>query len=149
MSRRMAPPPASPNSPEEIEGLFYQAMQQGDIEKLMLLWADEDDIACVHPGGGRVIGAAAIRASFESVFSHGHVDVHPQAARRIGSTNWAVHHVLERIRGMTPEGPRDAYVVATNVYVRTLSGWRLMVHHASPGREAELSGLSEPAALLH
>lgn len=149
MARPLAPPPAPPDSPEEIEQKFYQAMQQGDIEKLMALWADEDDIACVHPGGGRVIGAAAIRASFESVFTHGSVDVTPEATRRTSSPTWAVHHVVERIRGMTPQGPRDAYVVATNIYVRTLAGWRMLTHHASPGNETELAGLHESATLLH
>ena len=149
MARHSAPPPAPPDTPDEIDQRFYQAMQQGDVDKMMALWADEDDIACVHPGGSRVLGAVAIRASFEAVFAHGAVEVVPEAARRTGSQTWAVHHVVERIRGMTPQGPQDAYVIATNIYVRTLGGWRMLVHHASPGSQVEIAGLSESAALLH
>ena len=48
---------------DAIENQFYEALQTGDIEKLMGCWADEDDIVCVHPGGGRLVGAASIRAS--------------------------------------------------------------------------------------
>ncbi|NBU89623.1 MAG: DUF4440 domain-containing protein, partial [Betaproteobacteria bacterium] len=51
------------SSPEDIEQQFYEALQQGDIERLMAVWADDDEIVCVHPGGPRVIGHAAIRAS--------------------------------------------------------------------------------------
>ena len=149
MARRSALPPAPPDSPDEIEQHFYEAMQQGDIDKMMSLWADDDEISCVHPGGGRVMGAAAVRASFEAVFAHGSVDVTPEATRRSDNQSWAVHHVVERVRGLTPEGPRDAFVVATNVYVRTIKGWRLLVHHASPGSEAEIAGLGEAGAMLH
>ena len=48
---------------DEVEAAFYDALQNGDIDKLMACWADEDDIVCVHPGGPRIVGAAAIRAS--------------------------------------------------------------------------------------
>ena len=51
-------------SADEIEAAFYEALRLGDIDKLMACWADEDDIVCVHPGGPRIIGANAIRASF-------------------------------------------------------------------------------------
>ena len=43
-----------------IEAQFYDALQTGDIEKLMACWADEDDVVCVHPGGPRLVGTAAI-----------------------------------------------------------------------------------------
>lgn len=51
----------------DIEAAFYEALQTGDIDKLMACWADEDEIVCIHPGGPRVIGAGAIRASFEAI----------------------------------------------------------------------------------
>ena len=50
-------------TPDEIEATFYEALQSGDIEKLMACWADEDDIVCIHPGGPRLVGAGAIRAA--------------------------------------------------------------------------------------
>ena len=50
---------------DDVEAAFYRALQKGDIDKLMACWADEDDIVCIHPGGLRVIGAVAIRATFE------------------------------------------------------------------------------------
>ncbi|HWI81551.1 YybH family protein, partial [Ramlibacter sp.] len=39
---------------DDVEAAFYEALQTGDIEKLMACWADEDEIVCIHPGGPRV-----------------------------------------------------------------------------------------------
>lgn len=150
MSRRR-PLPTSPHSPDEIEQQFYEALRAGDIERLMAVWSDDDDIACVHPGGTRLIGAAAIRASFEALFANGTLQVHVEHVRRIESHGSAVHSVVEQVRGMTPDGPGAAWVFATNVYVATADGWRLVVHHASPGSAQPSSETPDPGSglLLH
>ena len=56
---------------DDIEAAFYDALQRGDIDRLMACWADEDDIFCIHPGGPRLLGATAIRATFEAMFADG------------------------------------------------------------------------------
>jgi len=146
---RAKPPLASLAGPEEIEQQFYEALQHGDIDKLMAVWSDDDDIACVHPGGPRVIGAVAIRASFEAMFANGAVNAHPEKLRRIQSHASAVHSVLERVQVMTKEGPQSAWVIATNVYMQTAQGWRMVVHHASPGTQREVQEITETASVLH
>ncbi|WP_372525455.1 YybH family protein [Piscinibacter sp.] len=148
MSRAKSPQ-APLGSPDEIEHQFYEALQHGDIEKLMAVWSDDDDIACVHPGGPRVIGAVAIRASFDAMFANGAVNAHPEKVRRVQSLSSAVHSVLERVQVMTKEGPQSAWVIATNVYVKTGLGWRLVAHHASPGTPREVQEVIEAASILH
>jgi len=68
-------------SADEVEVAFYEALQQGDLEQLMACWADEDDIVCVHPGGPRLVGAAAIRQAFELMFSQGTIRATPERLR--------------------------------------------------------------------
>ncbi len=132
------PPPATLHaSPDELESQFYEALQRGDLEALMALWADDDEVVCVHPGGGRVIGTAAIRASFEAIFANGGVPVKPEQVHRLQTLTMALHHLVERIDGLTPEGPQTAWVLATNVFVKTAQGWRLASHHASPAAPQE------------
>ena len=63
MGRKPPPLSQAPRSPDEAEARFYEALQAGDLDKLMAVWADDDEVVCVHPGGERVIGPAAIRAS--------------------------------------------------------------------------------------
>lgn len=141
--------PVQTTTPDETEAQFYEALQQGDIDKLMAVWSDEDEIVCVHPGGPRLVGPAAIRGAFESMFGHGTIDARPEKLRRIQTLGCAVHSVLERVQVMTQEGPQAAYVIATNVYLKSAHGWRLVAHHASPGTQNELREVVEPPSVLH
>jgi len=134
---------------DDTEASFYEALQTGDLEKMMSVWADDDEIACVHPGGPRAVGPIAVRAAFEAVLTGGSVHVTVQHVRRMEQPGFAVHHVAEHIQAMTPQGMQTAYVMATNVYVRTAEGWRMVVHHASPGLPQELPDIVESRATLH
>ncbi|HXD07881.1 MAG TPA: nuclear transport factor 2 family protein [Burkholderiaceae bacterium] len=143
------PAKAPPSTPDDIEAQFYEALQQGDVERLMLVWSDEDEIACVHPNGPRMVGAGAIRAAFEAIFSSGAIDVHPDKVRRLHTHDCAVHHVLERVQVLSDEGPQLAFAIVTNVYLKTPQGWRMVLHHASPGMTRELQEISEAPSTLH
>ena len=134
---------------DDVEAAFYDALQTGDIDKLMACWADEDDIVCIHPGGPRVVGAMAIRATFEAMFSNGSIRAWPQQARKTQALAAAVHNVLERVEVPGPEGPSQAWVIATNVYHRTAQGWRMVAHHASPGTPSEIQEVSGSPQVLH
>ena len=137
-------------SPDDIEAQFYEALQQADLEHLMGLWADEDEIACVHPGGPRIVGSIAIRAAFETVFANGAISIHPERVRRLHHGDVAVHHVPERVQVLSESGePRVAWVIATNVYLKSSLGWRLVLHHASPGSAGDVQELVADAGTIH
>jgi ketosteroid isomerase-like protein len=146
---RIKPPQTLLGSPEEIETQFYEALQGGDIDKLMAVWSDDDEIVCVHPGGPRLVGAAAIRGSFELLFANGAIDAQPEKIRRVLTDSSAVHNVLERVQVMGSDGPQAAWVIATNVYLRGERGWRMVCHHASPGTPREVQEIIEGATTLH
>ncbi len=136
-------------SVDDVEAAFYDAMQHADIDRMMALWSDEDEIACVHPGGLRLIGSAAIRAAFEAVFSGGPVQVNLVNVRRIEAAGLSVHHVLEKVQMMTADGLQTAYVLASNVYLHGAQGWRMVLHHASPGQRDDMQEMVESASILH
>ncbi len=152
MPRSSKPPPIPTlalASANEVEQQFYAALRGADLEGLMALWADDDDIVCVHPGGLRVVGPAAVRASFEAIFSSGPIDIHPEKVRRFEGPAFAVHSVLERVLVHSTKGDETGWVVATNTYVETSMGWRVVSHHASPGAQNEPQDGADPAAVLH
>jgi len=149
MRKPKVPPASLGGNADEIEAAFYEALQHGDLEKLMACWSDEDDIVCVHPGGGRLVGAATISAAFEAMFANGPIRAQPEKVRKVESLGASVHSVLERIEVLTDEGPRHAYVVATNVYHKTVQGWRMVAHHASPGTAQETPEIAEAPSVLH
>lgn len=134
---------------DDIEAAFYDALQNGDIDKLMACWADEDEIVCIHPGGPRVVGAIAIRATFEAMFANGSIRAWPQKVRKIVSVASSVHNLLERVEVLTPSGPKEAWVIATNVYHKTAQGWRMVAHHASPGTTSEIQEVAGTPSVLH
>ena len=140
---------ASTGNADETEAAFYDALQQGDIEKLMACWGDEDEMVCVHPGGTRLVGHAMIRSAFDAMFANDALRVLPIKVRKVQALGSCVHSVLERVELLTDEGPRHAYVVATNVYFLTAQGWRMVAHHASPGSLQELHEMSESSVILH
>ena len=147
--RKSKVPTASQGNADDIEAAFYEALNAGDIDKLMACWADEDDVVCVHPGGPRLVGIGVIRASFEALFTNGVLRAQAEKIRRVESMAASIHSVLERIEILSAEGVGNAYVIATNVYHKTAQGWRLVAHHASPGTTADVQAFADAAATLH
>jgi len=136
-------------TPDDVEAQFYEALREAHIEKLMAVWSDDDDIVCVHPGGPRVVGARAIRASFETIFERGGIPVEPGQVHRTRSLDAAVHHLVETVAIAGAEGMQQGYVVATNVYLKTAQGWRMVAHHASPGSAVEPQDPLDAPTTLH
>lgn len=144
-----APPKATTahllSSPDDVEAQFYEAMREADLDRLMAVWSDDDDIVCVHPGGPCAVGARAIRASFESIFASGGVPLQPESVRRVHTLGAAVHNLVEVVMLTTADGLQRATVVATNVYVKTAQGWRMVAHHASPGDGRDAGAVPDDA----
>jgi ketosteroid isomerase-like protein len=138
-----------PGTPDDTEAAFYEALHQADIDRLMACWADEDEIVCVHPGGPRLVGHAAVRAAFEAMFANGGVQAQPERVRRLETGHCSVHSVVERVAVLGDDGIQVAWVTATNVYVKTGQGWRMVVHHASPGSRSEPVDVADARPLLH
>ena len=121
---------------EAVEEAFYDAMSRGDLEGMMSLWADDEDAVCVHPGGPRLVGLAAIRESWTSILGAGGVNVRIRDARAHTGAVIAVHTVIEQIVVQGRMGTQVVECVATNVYLKGAAGWRMLVHHASAADEA-------------
>jgi ketosteroid isomerase-like protein len=122
---------------EDIEAAFYDAIARADIDSLMALWADDEDILCIHPGAARLVGHAAIRSSWEQVFERGGVTILPRQLLITQNLMTAIHNIVEEINPADGEH-QDLHIVATNIYIKTPQGWRIAVHHASvaPGAAA-------------
>jgi ketosteroid isomerase-like protein len=112
----------------ETEAAFYDALNRADLDALMAQWADDDEIVCVHPGGPRLIGHAAIRASWQAILEHGGLHILPSQLHETHTLMSSVHTVVE---GTTAASGEPAHLVATNVYSKTPRGWRIVLHHVS------------------
>ena len=119
-------------SPQDAESAFYEAITKSDLEAMMAVWADDDDIYCVHPNGARVAGVERVRESWRQIFASGQtLRFQLREQQYVHGMMLSVHSAYEviTVAGETrPRGP----VIATNVYLRTERGWRMVAHHASP-----------------
>ena len=126
-------------TPDDAENAFYEAFERADLAAMMAVWAADDDVVCVHPQGPRLVGFEAVRESWTQIFAAGMaLRVRTTEARRYHGQSLAVHSVIE-VLAAAGEAETSPPVCATNVYLLTDGGWRMLVHHASalPGPAAE------------
>ncbi len=136
-------------SPEECERAFYEALEAADVEAVTDLWMDDEDVVCVHPNGPRLLGTAAVRASWAAILSNGPLHVRGTMRKSLDTPTVAVHNVIEEVVVGQGKTQQVVGVVATNAYVKTSAGWKMVLHHASQANSEEVVSSSEPHAILH
>ena len=127
---------------QDAQNAFYEALERCDLEAMMAVWSEDEDIVCVHPAGQRLAGQAQVREVWRQMFAAGptmRVRITQQVV--IAGVMIEAHSVHENITVAGEARPRPP-MVATNVYLRTAAGWRMIVHHASP---APGDPVAEPA----
>ena len=118
-------------TPQDAEQGFYRAFELADLVEMMAVWAEEEDIVCVHPGGGRHSGLVEVRESWRQIFSQGpRLRFRLAGNRMIAGRMLSVHSVYEHVSVAGDPRPTNP-VLSTNIYLFTDRGWRMLVHHAS------------------
>lgn len=119
-------------TPQDAETAFYEALERADLDAMMEVWSEDDEIVCVHPGGPRLAGYDQVRASWAKMLSGAQkLSVYVASQVYLQSVMLSVHSVFEQIAPASDLAAKRTAVVATNVYLRTGVGWRMIVHHAS------------------
>ena len=136
-------------TPQEVEAAFYEALEKADLDAMMSVWADDDDIVCVHPGGARLSGVAQVREAWRQIFASGQtLRFRLRNPQTLSAMTLAVHSVYEQV-SVAGEARARNPVVATNIYMRTENGWRMVVHHASAAPGAVESEPRRTPKILH
>lgn len=121
---------------QEAEAAFYDAFGKNDLEAMMAVWADDEEIYCIHPGGQRIAGLENVRESWRKLFNNGQsLSFQLRSRHEIHGMMIAVHSVYEQIT-VAGQRPSPTPMLATNIYLRTDHGWRMVAHHASPAPSA-------------
>lgn len=117
---------------ETANARFYRAFEALDLAAMERVWSHDDGVACVHPGWPLLTGWESVRASWQTIigntaeirFTLG--DVRITAG---GDLGWltCTENILSQVHGRVSV----TSVLATNIFARTPSGWRLVHHHAS------------------
>ena len=118
-------------TPQDAEDAFYDALDESDAEKMMGVWEDSDEVACLLPMQALVRGRREVerlwRALMEGDFQ---LDLSVTHIQWIEAGDMAVHLVEERVSPSENRPPPPLYGI--NLFRRGSDGWRLLVHQNSP-----------------
>lgn len=132
----------------QAEAAFYAAFENGDLEAMADIWSQSDDIVCIHPRGPQLRGRDEVMQSWQDILVHaGGFRVSVQLLHDYSDQDTSVRFVNETLFNEN-DPSQPITVLATNAYRRTDSGWRIVLHHASPApgtvEETDEARIREP-----
>ncbi|MBB4929249.1 ketosteroid isomerase-like protein [Lipingzhangella halophila] len=123
----------------EVNAQFYEAIENGDLDLMQRVWADEDDapdLVCVNPGWPLLRGRAEIMRAWALFMANVPYIQYVLTETTIGvSGETAMVTCEENVLTAEEDTPgfiAGGQVVTTNLFVHTAHGWRMWSHHASP-----------------
>jgi len=122
-------------TPQDAEAAFYDALERADFDAMMEVWSDDEEVCCIHPGGPRLTGYEQVRENWAQICKSGQrLQVHLSDEVIVSGIMFSVHSLHENIlvRDEGRVAGARSVVVATNVFLRSGSGWRMLLHHGSP-----------------
>ncbi len=135
-------------TPQDAEQAFYRAFERADLAEMMAVWAEDEEIVCVHPGGGRHAGVVEVRESWRQLFSQGpRLRFRLAGNRVIPGRMLSIHSVYEHVT-VAGDPRASSPIISTNAYLLTDRGWRMLLHHASP-LAPEAAPQEAPPSILH
>jgi ketosteroid isomerase-like protein len=124
-----------------VNAAFYAAIADGDLQAMDRIWARDEPVLCIHPGGPPLQGRIDVMASWAEVFRGG--------APPISFGNDSV----SLIRGLAfvncVEHLGDTVLSASNILVWEDGAWRIVQHTAGVLSAATSAADIEPSGPLH
>jgi ketosteroid isomerase-like protein len=141
------PKPRTPpiyTTPADVALAFYKAFEAKDIDAMMATWAEDEEIVCVHPGGTRMVGYDAVRAGWEQLFAgNTRLSFRLDQVLMLETVGLAMQSAVEHVTMASEASPRGS-ALATNVFLRTPTGWRMVLHHASAAPAVVTADVKKP-----
>ena len=118
---------------KEANQRFYDAFGALDTELMEAAWEPSDAALCVHPGWAPIVDWVPIRDSWRRIFDNAtlmHFNISYVNVVVQGECGWVT--CVENISSVLQGQASNFGILATNIFVRTSLGWRMIAHHASP-----------------
>jgi ketosteroid isomerase-like protein len=118
---------------EEANSGFYRAFEALDIAVMDAIWTHTERAQCIHPGWPLIVGWAAVRASWETIFANTTEMRFTISDTRVGGgpdVAWVTctENILSEVDGRVSV----TSLLATNIFEQHDPGhWRMIHHHAS------------------
>jgi len=120
-------------TPQDAEDAFYDALEEGDLGKVLTVWADSDDVSCLLPRYPLIRGRREVEEVFRHLFSQGQgVALTVRHLGWVNADDMAIHHVEETLQHVPPGTPPPPPFYGTNIYRKHDAGWCLIMHLNAP-----------------
>jgi ketosteroid isomerase-like protein len=117
----------------KVNETFYKALGTRNLELMDQVWVKDSRAGCVHPGWIMISGWQAIRQSWENVFDpNDQVDIRLSSitVEIKGEVAWVT--CIQQLIYINRDPIGINMSQSTNIFERHDSGWRMILHHASP-----------------
>ncbi len=117
----------------EINKSYYKAFENFDIETMSQIWANTDDVVCIHPGWDILIGWEKVKEGWNKIFMEETLlkftirNPNVIIRDRVG-----IISCIEEIFISSRETISQTFIATTNLYQETENGLKLFYHHSSP-----------------
>lgn len=116
----------------EANARFYKVVESLDYETMELLWEPTERIYCIHPGWAPLSGKEKVLNSWKDIFSGAanmHFELSQIEIRLEGQVG--IITLFERITTKEKNQSFTATAAATNIFVATPEGWKMILHQAA------------------
>jgi len=130
----------------ELNERFYRAIEDRNLDAMEDVWLHEDWVKCVHPGWEMIVGWDGIRESWRKIFENtSGMRISATGERAVVEGDFAWVSCTENLVIFLDHSsaPVSAATIATNLFFRQGSEWRMIHHHASPTPATEVIAASE------
>ena len=117
----------------DVNSRFYKALGTRDLELMGTVFVHDERAGCTHPGWVMLEGWEAIRQSWENVFDpEDQLDIklHNVTVDIEGDAAWV--SCIQELTYIKREPIMTNVSVSTNIFEKNESGWRMVIHQASP-----------------
>jgi uncharacterized protein (TIGR02246 family) len=117
----------------DVNSRFYKALGTRDLELMGTVFVHDERAGCTHPGWVMLEGWEAIRQSWENVFDpEDQLDIklHNVTVDIEGDAAWV--SCIQELTYIKRDPIMMNVSVSTNIFEKNESGWRMIIHQASP-----------------
>lgn len=104
---------------------FYEAFSNRDIQGMEKVWSNQEDIAVIHPGWPPLLGWRSVMSSWKRIMQGG-------ASPAISCVDSRANILGETAIVICTEILSETELVATNIFYRENTSWKLVHHQAGP-----------------
>ena len=106
---------------------FYEALASGDFGLMQKVWSNTDDVTCIHPGWGSILGRQSVMRSWETIL---------QSPPQIACTEPRGFVSGDSAYVIAYENLGDSRLIATNLFRLEDDAWKMIHHQAGVARPA-------------